>query len=605
MKKFYFLIVTILTVASLQANVITGNFSICLPGPNTTQLIASLPPAPITASTPWFSLNTAVATISSTGLVTALNFGTTTISYTDNLGNTYSENVYVSAFPTVTAPNGTSTCEAGILQLEGSLFPNPINPWESLNPDIATVNNTGLVTGVSSGVANILYRNLGGCTSTFPITINPSLFPTITCGFSTPTSVTFNWNTVLGALSYAVYYTLNGGPLVFVGPTPALTYTLSSLAPNDQIVLYVAPSGTVGNCYTVGSTSCSSAACPDAGMDGTIIICEIDTLTIDLFSLISEEDLGGVWTRSSGTGGLFDAALGTFTSSNATTSTFTYTLIGSAPCLNDSSVATIDINQQFNAGTDGAITICDSNVVPIDLFSVIIGEQPLGTWSRIAGSGGIFDSIAGIYTPSFGATSSIFEYRLISTPPCEDDFSIVSISINSQPNAGVDGCISVSDESTTVIDLFALISGGNSGGTWTRSSGTGGTFSALTGTYVPSIGATTSTFTYSLSGAPACFDDISIVTVVLNGPPCGSLSAANFNTIEFEYYPNPFNEILNLKSSETISSVQISNILGQQVFSEDYSEKNLQINLSHLSSGTYIVNAIGSDKIRTFKIVKN
>ena len=191
MKKFYFIFALILCVTSLQAHansissnllsssdgkvslgVVTGNFSICLPGPNTTQLSASLPPAPITATTPWFSLNPAVATISSTGLVTAVSFGATTISYTDSLGNVYSENVYVSSFPTITAPNGTSTCEAGILQLEGSLFPNATTPWESLNLSIATVDSNGLVTGVSAGVANILYRNLGGCTTTIAITIN-------------------------------------------------------------------------------------------------------------------------------------------------------------------------------------------------------------------------------------------------------------------------------------------------------------------------------------------------------------------------------------------------------------------------------------------------
>ena len=40
--------------------VITGNFSICLPGPTTTQLTASLPPAAVTPTTPWVSSNPAV-----------------------------------------------------------------------------------------------------------------------------------------------------------------------------------------------------------------------------------------------------------------------------------------------------------------------------------------------------------------------------------------------------------------------------------------------------------------------------------------------------------------------------------------------------------------
>ena len=37
------------------ASAITGNFSICLPGPTTTQLFGAGIPAPVTATTPWFS----------------------------------------------------------------------------------------------------------------------------------------------------------------------------------------------------------------------------------------------------------------------------------------------------------------------------------------------------------------------------------------------------------------------------------------------------------------------------------------------------------------------------------------------------------------------
>jgi hypothetical protein len=860
MRKLYFVLATILIVGSVNANVITGNFSICLPGPNTTQLSASLPPAPITATTPWFSLNPAVATISSTGLVTAVSFGATTISYTDSLGNVYSENVYVSNFPTITAPNGTSTCEGGILQLEGSLFPNPSSPWESLNPSIATVDNTGLVTGVSAGVANILYRNLGGCTTTIPITINPLLSPTITCGLSTPTSVTFNWNPVIGSLSYTIYYTVNGGALVFVGPSATFTYTLSSLAPNDQIVLYVSPSGTVGNCYQVGSASCSASPCPNAGTDGGITICETDTTTtttINLFSLITGEDLGGVWTRTSGTGGTFNSTAGVFTPNiEATTSTFTYTVLGSNPCPNDTSIATININlqpnagidgstticdssfatidlfslitdeqaggtwtrlsgsggifnaiagtyipapgatnsvfeyriagvapcvddtsiatinvnqqpnagidgstticdsnvatidlfssitgeqpggtwtrvtgsggifdaiagtyilapgatnsvfeyriagvapcdddtsiatinvnQQPDAGTDGSTTICDSNVATIDLFSLITGEQPGGTWTRVTGSGGIFDAIAGTYTPASGVSTSVFEYRIIGVLPCVDDFSIATININPQPDAGIDGCISVSDDSAFIIDLYSLITGEQVGGTWTRTSGSGGTFDSLAATYIPAIGATTSTFSYTISGVAPCLDDSSIATIGINeqlgqavtlfcdlanstpnsfafdwnnigqtsfnfsysidgGPTitgntivsnyqifgvtpgqsvtftvqpvgnlcystttvnCDLLSAVDFESDTVKYYPNPFNDVLNLSFSQSIESIQIFNILGQQVFDTNHRAKDFQINLSHLSSGTYLVKAISNDSTKIFKVVK-
>ena len=83
---------------------------------------------------------------------------------------------------------------------------------------------------------------------------------------------------------------------------------------------------------------------PVAGVDGATTICETLTTPIDLFTLITGEQSGGTWTRTSGTGGTFNAAAATFTSAaGATTSTFTYTLTASAPCSNDSSIATVNI----------------------------------------------------------------------------------------------------------------------------------------------------------------------------------------------------------------------------------------------------------------------
>ncbi|MGL2964954.1 hypothetical protein ACSVH2_14135, partial [Flavobacterium sp. RSB2_4_14] len=113
-----------------------------------------------------------------------------------------------------------------------------------------------------------------------------------------------------------------------------------------------------------------------AGTDGATTICETSIATIDLFSLITGEQTGGVWTRTSGTGGVFNAGAGTFTPAvGATTSTFTYTLVGAAPCINATSLATITINSQPNAGADGATTICETSIATIDLFSLITGEQ--------------------------------------------------------------------------------------------------------------------------------------------------------------------------------------------------------------------------------------
>ncbi|MBA0885612.1 hypothetical protein, partial [Flavobacterium undicola] len=88
------------------------------------------------------------------------------------------------------------------------------------------------------------------------------------------------------------------------------------------------------------------------------------------------------------------------------------------------------------AGGDGNTTVCESSVTPINLFSLITGEDLGGTWTRESGTGGTFVAATGMYTPGLDATTSTFKYLLSATAPCVADFSIATVNINSQPNAG-------------------------------------------------------------------------------------------------------------------------------------------------------------------------
>jgi len=338
------------------------------------------------------------------------------------------------------------------------------------------------------------------------------------------------------------------------------------------------------------------------------------------------------------------------------------------------------------AGVNGSITICDSSTSSISLYTLIVGESSGGSWMRTSGFGGIFDALSGIFTPEYGSTSSSFIYTIQGSGICPSETSLATVTISHQPNAGFDGCISVQDTNPAAIDLYSLITGEDPQGVWTRTSGVGGTFSATTGSYSPAIGATTSTFTYSVTGVAPCLDDVSVASVIINGPPmgeavtlfcdaflplfpnsvafdwnnvgqtsfnyyysingsivsgntlvsnfvvpnvppessvyfnvqpignkcfpstftiCNLLSNTIFESDVVAYYPNPFHDILNLKFEEPVKSILITNVMGQQVFSNNYSERDFQINLAHLTSGTYFVRAYMADAIKTFKIIKN
>ena len=118
-------------------------------------------------------------------------------------------------------------------------------------------------------------------------------------------------------------------------------------------------------------------------------------------------------------------------------------------------------------------------------------------------------------------------------------------------------------------------------------------------------GATNQTFTPSTVGdyrvkttLNGCSLDSNCITVT-------TLSANDFDTANFSYYPNPTTGILNLNYSTDIDTIQISTILGQVVLSKTINAKEGQVDLQFLPSGTYLIKVTANDKTKVIKVVKN
>ncbi len=78
------------------------------------------------------------------------------------------------------------------------------------------------------------------------------------------------------------------------------------------------------------------------------------------------------------------------------------------------------------------------------------------------------------------------------------------------------------------------------------------------------------------------------------------------NTIEgFSYYPNPSTDIINLKAANNIETVTVYSLLGQKVIESNINAATSQLNVSALSTGTYIMKVSINDEIGTYKIIKN
>src|SRR5205823_89231 len=149
---------------------ITGTTTVC---PGATTLLADA-----TAGGVWSSSNAAMATVSTTGLVTGVSAGTATISYvvTTSCGTARtSTTVTVTPSPNAGTITGTPiVCVTGTTALTDAA---PGGTWSSSNSGMATVNTSGLVTGVSAGTVNITYTVVTSCGTAFTtqaVTVSPA-----------------------------------------------------------------------------------------------------------------------------------------------------------------------------------------------------------------------------------------------------------------------------------------------------------------------------------------------------------------------------------------------------------------------------------------------
>lgn len=245
--------------------------------------------------------------------------------------------------------------------------------------------------------------------------------------------------------------------------------------------------------------------CRSAGTNVTDELCASEPSEMILYDfyqyanngLGNGSDAGGNWTQLTGSGITFNPAAGTIQlTSTATTSTFQYNMPSTSSCTGSTSILTINILPL--PVTERYITIC-------------AGQSVCVTNPQIAGR---------VINPQEQVchTQTGIYYDTLSTASASgcDSIVITHLTVVSKLNAGADGSTTVCNTSASPIDLYSLITGEQSGGTWTRTAGTGGTFNAAVGTFTPAVGATSSSFRYILTAAVECANDTSFATITIN-----------------------------------------------------------------------------------------
>ncbi len=103
---------------------------------------------------------------------------------------------------------------------------------------------------------------------------------------------------------------------------------------------------------------------------------------------------------------------------------------------------------------------------------------------------------------------------------------------------------------------------------------------------------------YAVNIVSGCLSEPFAVTVTV------TLSTTEFNDVNFSYYPNPAQDVLTLKHSAIISEVSINNLLGQNIFVLHPQTSTVEVDLSSLPNGIYLVTVKSIEHQKTIKIVK-
>ncbi|MCB0766827.1 MAG: T9SS type A sorting domain-containing protein [Flavobacteriales bacterium] len=205
------------------------------------------------------------------------------------------------------------------------------------------------------------------------------------------------------------------------------------------------------------------------------------------------------------------ATTGTITVNTGNTYTVTQTL---NTCSTTSDPFTVTSYAVVDAGTDGAMTLCETSG-PADLFASI-GSAPQtgGTWM------GPSEVIDGLYDPTL-MEPGVYEYALLENGACAADTARITVTETATANAGTDGTLSICNNRTA--DLFDRLGGApQPGGSWT-----GPDSSPMDGMY-DAVALSPGAYTYTVDPGNGCGTSSAVVTVSeITAPATPTITGTN------------------------------------------------------------------------------
>ncbi|WP_433831113.1 DUF7507 domain-containing protein [Flavobacterium anhuiense] len=359
-----------LTAASMPVNTTTVTAA-CFP--NTLTATASVPAG---QSVVWYDAAVGGNVVASPVLSTV---GTITYYAQGNNGTCTSARTPITL--TITAPPipGNLSGTQNICQGSTTAFTTDGaagGTWSSSDTTIATVDGSGIVTGVLPGTASITYTAIGsgGCldvSSTRTITIEDATDSGILSGnqsICVSGNSTFTSNGATGG-------TWSSDNLA-IATVDASSGVVVGISRGTTTIRYTIPQ--VGSCPVIPSTIAVTIIESNPGiLSGNQNVCVGETTTFT-----TDGDSGGDWTSDNSGIATVDAN-GVITGNSTGTAIITYTVNSTSGCPSASTTRTVTVNVNSSA-TEGDIIVANAEICPggtavLNVSSVTV-TNPIFTW---------------------------------------------------------------------------------------------------------------------------------------------------------------------------------------------------------------------------------
>lgn len=629
---------TAMVTVDPAAGAITGPTTVCV---GSTTTLGCTPPGGT-----WTSGNISIATIGSTsGVVTGVAAGTTTITYTTSAGCTSVTTITVNPTPVVGGiSGGIHVCVGGTMTLTGSPTGGT---WTSGNITIATVGSaSGVVTGVTPGTTTVTYTLPTGCFVTITVTVNPNPGPitgilsvcvgsTTTLSCSPPggtwTSanpfvanvspsgvvtgvaagvVTITYTAIPSGCIATANVTVNALPVIsgtlstcvgatttLAGTPPGGTWTSSNpsvgvvgsssgvvtgVTAGTTTIVYTLPNGCATSVTVTVTPAPLPITCPSTGC----MVCQGSTITL------TDPMPGGTWSSSNTGIATVGSSSGVVTGITPGVTVISYTLGG---CTVTTLVTVNPVPIAFNvtgggsycSGGSGVLVGLSGSQIGVN-YQLFCAMSPVG--SPVPGTGSAI---------TFGLQTSGCTYTVVGTNSfgCTTTMTgSVTVTVNPSPGpitCPIGGCTVCQNWTITLTNSMP-------GGTWTSSNTGIATIGSSSG-IVTGVTPGTTVITYTLPNGCS-----TSVTVTVTPHPCGVGIGENTLAQEgIELYPNPAHDELIIKAEAgDFLSYSLTNTVGQQLIQQKMNGKETPVNVKSLPPAVYYITVRGERGVVVRKFVK-